>query len=447
MKRKPTLKRRMAWLAAAAGVAALLLAGTVWAQAGRGAPEKRAQLATGFTYQGQLTDNGSPVNARCDFAFALTDDASGGRQIGATDRQNAVQVVNGRFTVTLNAENAFGPEAFTGAARWLNVQVRCPTGSGEFSTLSPRQPLTAVPYAQSLLPGAVISGSVGSPTNAMLSLSNFDPNGVGLRVPDSGLDSIFIDRAGRTGISIVSTQDDGVFICTSGNQEDICGYHDPSVNGIEIGKTRDHGILIQYPGRSGLYVGEAGRNGVDVAGKDLAGYFYGAVWITGGCTGCNLVNFGMNTDTKELLPGDVVVLNGSQISRIDAVPVLMEVTQANGQGAVVGVVMGRAEEVTVDAPRPNEVGRRLIPREGAAKSGDFVTIITHGLAPVRVDTLSMPLAVGQRLTVAENGRARALQTVEVNGVSVNEAAPVLGMALETGDTDGDGLVWVLVNPQ
>jgi hypothetical protein len=36
--------------------------------------------------------------------------------------------------------------------------VRCPAGSGSYTNLSPRQALTAAPYALSLRPGAVVSG-------------------------------------------------------------------------------------------------------------------------------------------------------------------------------------------------------------------------------------------------------------------------------------------------
>jgi hypothetical protein len=47
----------------------------------------------------------------------------------------------------LNAELDFGANAFDGSARWLEIAVRSPTGSGDFTTLSPRQPLTVAPYA------------------------------------------------------------------------------------------------------------------------------------------------------------------------------------------------------------------------------------------------------------------------------------------------------------
>src|SRR5262249_47309415 len=51
------------------------------------------------------------------------------------------------FTVELNDAAQFGGSAFTGSDRWLQIAVRCPVGSGNYITLSPRQPLTATPYA------------------------------------------------------------------------------------------------------------------------------------------------------------------------------------------------------------------------------------------------------------------------------------------------------------
>jgi hypothetical protein len=52
---------------------------------------------------------------------------------------------------------------------------------------------------------------------------------------------------------------------------------------------------------------------------------------------------------------------------------------------------------------------------------------------------------GQRLTAADTpGHARALRTVQVAGVRVDESGPTLGVALETVE---DSKVWALVNPQ
>ncbi len=99
-----------------------------------------------FTYQGRLTSGGAPVNGQCDFQFSLFDAASAGTQIGSTQTAGDISVMNGLFTVAIN----FGGGAFNGAARWLEIGVRCPAGSGSYTTLSPRQTLTAAPYALAL---------------------------------------------------------------------------------------------------------------------------------------------------------------------------------------------------------------------------------------------------------------------------------------------------------
>jgi hypothetical protein len=54
-----------------------------------------------------------------------------------------VPLRDGVFTVILD----FGPGAFAGEARWLDVYVRCPSGTGLFNNLTPRQAVTAAPYA------------------------------------------------------------------------------------------------------------------------------------------------------------------------------------------------------------------------------------------------------------------------------------------------------------
>ncbi|MCR4406565.1 MAG: hypothetical protein NUW24_06550 [Anaerolineae bacterium] len=133
----------------------------------------QATLGTAFTYQGQLKQSGSPVNGNCDFQFSLYDAASNGSQIGSTQSKADVSVSNGLFTIP---DLDFGSSAFTGDARWLQVAVRCPTGSGMYTNLSPRQAITAAPYALGLRPGASISGAEGS--YSTLNVLNGWPGGV-----------------------------------------------------------------------------------------------------------------------------------------------------------------------------------------------------------------------------------------------------------------------------
>ncbi|HTD85045.1 MAG TPA: hypothetical protein VK850_00585, partial [Candidatus Binatia bacterium] len=104
-------------------------------------PEIGAQ-GTGFTYQGRLSDNGGPANGVYDLQFAIYDLASGGSKQGGP-LTNLAGVSNGLFTVTLD----FGVGVFTGNERWLEVAVRTNGNTAAYTTLSPRQALTAAPYA------------------------------------------------------------------------------------------------------------------------------------------------------------------------------------------------------------------------------------------------------------------------------------------------------------
>ncbi len=116
-----------------------------------------ALAGTAFTYQGQLKNNGALVNGSCDLAFRLYDDASAGTLVGSPITQT-IPITNGLFTTQLD----FGANAFTGDSRWLDLQVRCPTGVGGFTALSPRQPLTPAPYALAL-PGLYTQQDATSP--------------------------------------------------------------------------------------------------------------------------------------------------------------------------------------------------------------------------------------------------------------------------------------------
>ena len=96
-----------------------------------------AQLPVGpeITYQGTLDDGGQPANGTYSMEFILWDAPAAGNLIGSM-AFGSVDVNNGRFTVELD----FGPNAFDGDERWLELEV-------EDVILSPRQKITAAPYA------------------------------------------------------------------------------------------------------------------------------------------------------------------------------------------------------------------------------------------------------------------------------------------------------------
>lgn len=102
-------------------------------------------LPSALTYQGYLSQNGFPVSGYCDLVFSLWSVASGiSPRIGQPITKINVPVTNGVFAQLLD----FGEAPFqTGEARWLGVDVRCPSGSGSYATLTPRQLLTATPFS------------------------------------------------------------------------------------------------------------------------------------------------------------------------------------------------------------------------------------------------------------------------------------------------------------
>jgi hypothetical protein len=104
-------------------------------------------VGSGFTYQGRLTFGGAPAVGEYDFQFRLYDGPGTGisTQVGGTETREDVTVTDGTFTVYLD----FGPSAFDGEGRWLEIAVRPsnPADSAPYNTLSPRQPLTPTPYA------------------------------------------------------------------------------------------------------------------------------------------------------------------------------------------------------------------------------------------------------------------------------------------------------------
>jgi hypothetical protein len=122
------------------GIIALLL---VVAASGVRAPVARAAAAgSAFTYQGALQSNNTLTTGSYDFVFTLCSDSTAVSTVGTPQTLLGVPVTNGLFTVRLD----FGSGAFDGNARWLDIQVRV-AGGGGYTTLAPRQLVTASPYA------------------------------------------------------------------------------------------------------------------------------------------------------------------------------------------------------------------------------------------------------------------------------------------------------------
>jgi trimeric autotransporter adhesin len=218
---------------------------------------------TAIHYQGQLTDTGSLANGSYDFRFELFDAGSGGSPVGVPLTNTAVSVSNGLFAVELD----FGPGVFPGADRWLELGVR-KVAPNAFTTLTPRQKLTAVPYAitasqvTGLLPSGGLAGTYGSMVNFNNPGNSFAGNGAGLTnvsaVTIGGLTAgQFWQRTGNSG-----TTPGTHFLGTTDNQP------------LEL-KVYSGRVLRLEPAASGApnVIGGAAYNSVDggVIGATIAG--------------------------------------------------------------------------------------------------------------------------------------------------------------------------------
>jgi hypothetical protein len=173
---------------------------------------------TAFTYQGRLTDGGSPANGSYDLRLILYTADPGGNQAGPILTNAATAVNGGIFTVALD----FGANIFTNTALFLETALRT-NGGGVFAV-----------FAENVGIGGLAAGAYGNALtfkNAANSFSgSFSGNGAGVTslsannlasgtVPDARL-SANIARAnqvwqigGNAGTSsdFIGTTDDQAF--------------------------------------------------------------------------------------------------------------------------------------------------------------------------------------------------------------------------------------------
>ena len=161
----------------------------------------QARIEPGFTYQGELRLMGTATEGEFDFRFRLYDEQNDGVQLGQQLSHSGVTVDDGVFTVHLD----FGPEVFTGAQRWLEIDVRA-VGDPSFETLAPRTLLATVPYAWAAavaLPGSVSAASI-------------EPGAVGAAQIDAEAVQRRIADACPVGEFLIAIQADGSVECAAG---------------------------------------------------------------------------------------------------------------------------------------------------------------------------------------------------------------------------------------
>src|SRR5262245_19802909 len=173
-------------------------------------------VGTAFTYQGLVEKNGAGINGNCSIKFTLYDALTGGSTVGAPN-PNTVSVTasKGLFTATLD----FGASAFNGNnARWLEIAVQGP-GDVSYTTLTPRQPVTPVPYAMY----AVSAGGGGGLTLPFTG-SVSAPSGTAFQIDNTGASGSAISGTGQYWGGIFEGQSTaGVGVAGTGGHQGVWG--------------------------------------------------------------------------------------------------------------------------------------------------------------------------------------------------------------------------------
>lgn len=235
---------------------------------------------TAFTFQGRLNDGAAPATGHYDLRFTLQDAATAGSQIAGPLTLVPVGVTNGLFTVRLD----FGLGVFNGAARWVQIGVRTNGSAVAHTVLSPRQPVTAAPYA-------VMAGNItGNLPDAQLSA-----NVPKLNANQTFSGNLNLNGSGSLGIGTASPLDAKLDLEGTLRLNDFDLWLRP-------GTDRNHGIGYRSTasgrGVDGPFVYGFNGGALGVSGPDsvsLAWDFNGNVWVSNGLDSASLnVRNGVN---------------------------------------------------------------------------------------------------------------------------------------------------------
>lgn len=398
--------------------ACLLCSGTVMAD----------PLGSAFTYQGQLADNGSPANGSYDFQFALYTSASGGSALDTVELDGQA-VSAGLVTASLDFTDA----PYNGQALWVEVSVRA-SGGGGFTTLAPRQPLSATPYALYALNAPAggsltlpFAGSVASADPAFAVANTGTGIGVSVQGAGTGFDGATLQAsngsnggvalyayantssagAGQPVSTAVITNDSpsGGDIVEGWNQGGVRFHVDTAGNLSATGtvagsSTGSFGVFGSSVASDGVHGETHGTGFSGVAGIDLGSAGYGVYGLTDGGTGvAGISNTGVGVTAVGAGTGLAAPALNVAANAANGIAILANATTsdavavfANGNGAgtiIKGFGPGGATRFQVSADgevyahgafHPNGVDYSdRLPAARGLEAGDVVAIGDDGL--------------------------------------------------------------------
>jgi hypothetical protein len=182
------------------------------------------------------------------------------------------------------------------------------------------------------------------------------------------------------------------------------------------------------------------RNGVigDVNGTGYGLYTNDNLYVGGACTGCTVVFIAQNASYETLKVGDVLTVSGvGSILEGHTTPIL-EIRRATASDTyILGVVYRRGEYYAAASKEPlaNFDSVQLV--DGDVAPGDYLFVVTSGLAQVRVSPTTKDELMGKSLQLDSNGLA-ALQGLEAT------PGAIFAVAMEARP-DENGLIWAMID--
>jgi len=328
--------------------------------------------------------------------------------------------------------------------------------------MSPREAIYPVPYAYSLRPGAIISGSTSV---AILHIENHHASGRGVRSyamsetgtnygivgasksPD-GYGGYYYNNGGGTGLFSKAIAETGV----------VYGIHGESE------ATSGRGVYGEGSNASG----GVGVEGSSIPGSGVYGYSssgYGVYGQTGNVSN----NYGLysldnlyslnyhtmgsqmqimqNNGTTLLETGDVVAFSGIGTPlEANGSPVIQVVKAESANSvAVAGVVYSRFNIEAVSM-KPEKAVSEVTPA-GAVEPGEYMLVVVQGPAQVKASALTGSLHPGDLLSSASQfGYATKATEIAFGDIKVAMPGTILGKVLEPL-AKGEALIYIFVTLQ
>lgn len=309
-----------------------------------------ATVGTTFTYQGFLSESGSPANGTYNFIFVLFDALTSGGQVGGTIVKTGETVSDGYFTVELN----FG-DVFDGTALWLDLQVQG-AGDPSYTALTPRQPLNATPYA-------LYASDVGYHDHLWELWSGSNPSAFGLKIHNLATSGSYGGIFGET----KSTTGKGIYGYASG----LTG-----INYGVLGKSQysPDGRGVSGRGAYGVYGETSFLNGTAIYGEAIAtsGTNYGVYGESHSSSGYG--GYFLNSGSD----GTALYAEGDGTARNKAA---LRVLNTSGNGGVAAYLRNYSESATAIFSNDN-IGQVLYLTNGSLwadghDGGDFIVAVNE----------------------------------------------------------------------